>query len=59
MMLYSQHIQRHEELHKAFDELLVDYLLYSEKLPSEITIFELMKWSYAQTQEPVEKGLHR
>lgn len=59
MMTSSQHIQRHGELHKAFDELLADYLFYSEKLPSEITVLELMKWSYAQTQEPVEKGIHR
>jgi hypothetical protein len=59
MMTNLEHIQRHEELHKAFDELLADYLLYSEKLPSEITVFELMKWSYIQTQEPADKGIHR
>ena len=49
----------HEELHKAFDELLADYLLYSQKVPSEVNVFELMKWSYQQTLEPVEEGIHR
>jgi hypothetical protein len=59
MMSNSQHIERHKELHKAFDELLADYLLYSKKVPGEIPVFELMKWSYQQTLEPQEEGLHR
>jgi hypothetical protein len=59
MITFDQHKQIHKELHRAFDELLADYLLYSEKLPSEITVFELMKWSYIQTIDPQEGGLHR
>jgi hypothetical protein len=59
MITYDQHKQIHKELHRSFDELLADYLLYSKKLPSEISVFELMKWSYHQTIDPQEEGLHR
>jgi hypothetical protein len=59
MLTYVQHKEQHQKLHEAFDELLADYLIETKKVPSEITVFELMKWSFAQTLDPGEEGLHR
>ena len=48
-MEFSEHIKRHNFLHKNFDELLADYLIQNKyKLPSTTTIMELMKWSAKQ-----------
>jgi hypothetical protein len=49
------HIERHKRLHKAFDELLADFIAHTEKLPSKVSVVELLEWSYAQTQNPSEE----
>lgn len=49
------HIKRHKELHKAFDELLADFILHIEKFSLEISIMELMQWSHQQTINPTIK----
>ena len=54
-MTREEHIQRHKELHKHFDELLADYLRHTNKLPSEMNVLELMTWSYEQTKNPTEE----
>lgn len=47
------HKQRHQELHKAVDELLADFLVHNPgKVPSGMTVMELIEWSHQQTQEP-------
>jgi len=48
------HIQRHILLHQYLDELLADFIIHTNKLPSKTKIIELMEWSYQQTQKPTE-----
>lgn len=50
----KEHIDRHIILHKNLDELLVDFIGITKKLPSQTTIIELMDWSYQQTKNPTE-----
>lgn len=54
-MTKEEHIKKHKELHKSFDELLADWISHTEGLPSKNTIMDLMKWSHGQTIEPTEK----
>ena len=55
-MKNKKHRQRHIELHNALDELVADYIVQADKLPSESTIMDLMKWSYVQTVKPDHKA---
>ncbi len=48
---HKEHIERHQELHKVFDELLADFIQHAEGRLS-CTIEQLMRWSYEQTREP-------
>ena len=48
------HKQCHEELHRALDELIADFIGHTGRLPSKATIMELISWSYEQTQNPTE-----
>lgn len=49
----DEHIKRHEELHKAVDELAADYMYHNRrKLLSETTVLDLLKWSNEQTKNP-------
>lgn len=43
------HQERHIFLHKYLDELLADFIMHTEKLPSKTTLVEFMEWSYSQT----------
>ncbi len=49
-MNIEDHKKRHIELHNAFDELLADFILHAYGRPS-MKIFDLIMWSYKQTQE--------
>jgi len=51
----EQHKKRHEELHKCLDELVADFILHSEKRPSETSVMELMQWSHNQTINPSQE----
>jgi len=52
---HEEHRARHLELHRAFDELLADYLAHNRgALPSSTTLMTLMEWSHHQTIDPVE-----
>lgn len=63
-MTKLEHRRRHEELHRALDELAADWALHNctpksirsgePKLFSNSTIMELMQWSHRQTIEPEE-----
>lgn len=53
-MTRDEHTKRHVELHKAFDELVADYIAHGNGLPSKTTITELIKWSFQQTIDPAE-----
>jgi hypothetical protein len=52
----EDHIKRHQRLHKALDELLADFISHTERLPSKTSVVELLEWSFAQIQNPTEKG---
>ncbi len=51
-MTEEEHMKRHEELHQMLDELIVDFIQHTGKLPSSTTIYELMVWSHKQTKNP-------
>lgn len=53
-MTLEEHKQRHKELHEKFDELLADFIIKTGKRPSETTVYELLKWSHEQTENPTE-----
>ena len=52
----EEHKLRHQQLHKALDELSTDFVRHNEgKLCSKITIMELIAWSYKQCEFPDKK----
>jgi len=51
----EEHKARHKELHKYLDELIADFIRHTNKLPSETSLMELMKWSNEQTKNPTEE----
>lgn len=53
-MTDEEHRQRHQELHRALDELAADWMAHQPrgKLFSNSTILELVRWSFEQTREP-------
>ena len=56
----EEHAKRHAELHKALDELALDYMAHHQhKLFSTTTIMELMLWSDEQTRNANGGGLER
>lgn len=54
----EEHKERHNELHKALDELLADYMRHTGKLLREMTVSGLIDWSCQQTIEPTEAKVH-
>lgn len=51
----EEHKKRHEELHRALDELLADFIDHTGKLPSTATVMELVQWSHTQLTDPDEQ----
>lgn len=51
-MTDEEHKQRHIELHRAFDELLADWLGQVEGASIHDEIYKLMEWSHGQTNQP-------
>jgi hypothetical protein len=52
-MTREEHQQEHIALHRAFDQLVADFLMHHPAaLPSETTLKQLMEWSYRQTVDP-------
>jgi hypothetical protein len=47
----QEHLKRHLELHAALDELVADWIMHTQSLPSYSTVMDLMSWSHTQTQE--------
>ena len=50
------HKERHEFLHKCFDELLADFINHTQGLPSRTTLMDFMEWSHSQTIKPTENA---
>ena len=46
----KEHILRHKLLHRKLDELIADFILHTNKLPSQTKLTELMSWSFEQTK---------
>lgn len=47
------HRKRHLDLHTAYTELMADFLAHNKtRFPSQVTLAELLHWSYAQTLSP-------
>jgi len=51
-MNIEEHKARHQLLLKELDELVADFIIHTNSLPSRTTIMELMEWSYIQTTNP-------
>lgn len=52
-MKYQEHKKRHEELHKALDELVADYITHhQDSRLTGTTVMQLMEWSFKQTISP-------
>jgi hypothetical protein len=60
-MTPEAHRERHQQLHKALDELLADYIGHHGDQPDflNMPIRVLMEWSYQQTKNPDEWPNHR
>jgi hypothetical protein len=43
-----EHLQRHLYLHAALDELVADVVSNTARRPSEMTVLDLLRWSWAQ-----------
>lgn len=54
-MTKAEHIERHETLNKALNELVCDMLMHTNMIPHENTILDLMTWSLNQTADPDEQ----
>jgi len=54
-MTPEQHRLRHIELHQALNELIADWILDTERLPSDASVMELMEWSSRQAIKPTHK----
>lgn len=51
-MTPEEHKKRHIELHRAFDELLANFLMENKEATLKTTsLIELIEWSYRQTIE--------
>lgn len=46
-------IQEHKELHKSLDRLVACFIENNTINPSEVSVMELIEWSYKQTIDPV------
>ena len=52
-MTPEEHKQRHIELHQALDQLLADWVQHHPmQALSNLTVPELMKWSFEQRENP-------
>ena len=52
MKTETEHKQRHELLHRMLDELVAHLIDHSDKLPSKMTVAELLNWSAQQAKKP-------
>lgn len=48
------HRVQHARLHAALDELVADWMVHTNKTPSQATIADLIRWSADQTYSPTE-----
>ena len=53
-MNIREYIERHKELHICLDELIADMMVCTGKRVNEITLMDLIEWSYTQTISPTK-----
>ena len=51
-MTREEHIEIHKELHDNLDDLLADFMRSHKGPVLDLTIRELMSWSFGQTTNP-------
>jgi hypothetical protein len=51
-ILKQEHKERHQKLHRNFDELLADFIRHTQRLLSKTTVLEFLEWSHQQTINP-------
>lgn len=56
-MTKEEHIEHHKRLHRAFDELLADFIEHHPERSGfmKMPVAELLVWSAAQTVDPSEE----
>jgi len=54
-MNHEEHKERHIKLHASLDELVADFIMHTEKRPSQSTVLELIGWSAKQIHNPEER----
>lgn len=47
-----EHKERHEQLHKSLDELVADFISHNDISLRDVSVMDLIQWSYDQTQNP-------
>jgi hypothetical protein len=52
-MSNKHHKEIHEQLHRALDELVADFITHTGRRPSQATVLELIQWSSSQTVNPI------
>lgn len=60
-MTKEDHKKRHEQLHKALDELFADYVSHHphESIFTQMPLINLLSWSNEQQQNPTpQNGEH-
>ena len=53
-MTKEEHIEEHKHLHDSLDKLLLDFFLHTGKNSYNLSILELINWSYSQISNPEE-----
>ncbi len=49
-----EHTEKHTQLHAGLDELVADFITCTGRRLLNVTIMELIRWSFGQTVEPTE-----
>ena len=53
-MTKKQHKKEHEGMNKALGMIVKNYMDHTDRLPSEVSVFELMDWAYVESLTPTE-----
>lgn len=51
----EEHKAKHQELHKALDELMADWITHTNNMPSTAKLWGLVVWSHQQCDNPTEE----
>ena len=54
MSEHYEHKREHEQLHEAVLKLAGDFMTHTGKRLRKTSMFDFIRWSYEQTQDPTE-----